>query len=152
MAIPYSFAQSGYYNQQGAYYNVDEDNVGASGYDLVTYQEDQVRKGTRDYSTTYDGVTYLFSSASNLQAFKENPDKYLPAYGGYCAFGVGMKPSGEYMPGKYPVDPESFKIVEGKLHLFYNEADFNALQYWNADEVNLKTRADDLWPKIGKPN
>jgi hypothetical protein len=80
----------------------------------------------------------------NKEAFKSNLVKYEPAYGGWCAFAMGD--NGE----KVSVDPETFKIVNGKLYLFYNKYFTNTLTSWNKDETNLKRKADANWPKLLK--
>lgn len=74
-----------------------------------------------------------------MQTFKANPDKYEPAYGGWCAYAMGK--TGE----KVEVDPFKFKIVNGKLNLFYYSIINNTLNKWNEDEANLKKQADKNW-------
>ena len=90
----------------------------------------------------YKGITYLFSSAANREVFKANPEKWEPQYGGWCAFAMGS--SGE----KVEVDPETYKITDHKLYLFYNSFFNNTLPKWNRDETNLKNRADKNWTAI----
>jgi hypothetical protein len=45
------------------------------------------------------------------------------------------------------VDPSTFKIVDGKLYLFYNYYFRNTLKKWNVDQVHLKAKADSNWRK-----
>ncbi len=85
---------------------------------------------------------YYFSSASNRDLFKSQPDKYEPQYGGWCAYAMGS--SGE----KVEVDPETFRILEGKLYLFYNKFFNNTLNSWLKDEKKFKSQADANWFKI----
>ncbi len=129
-------------------YNVDEDNIGVQGYDVVAYfKENKAVKGNKYISTTYDGVTYYFSSQKYLEAFVKNPMAYMPQYGGWCAYGFSMLATdGEV--GKYEVNPEVFKVVYGSLYLFKSEAD---LKYWNSksDYKNVK-KADINWEKLKK--
>jgi|GEM_PF-613765 len=143
---------SNFYNPQAHHYNTDKDRIGIQGYDLVAYhQEEKAVKGSPIHKTTYDGITYQFKSAENKDVFEKSPEQYLPAYGGYCAYGLGMEATaGGYKPGKFPVNPESFKLIDGKLYLFYETPDFDALQYWESNEKNLKSRADQNWLKIGR--
>ncbi|MEO7531133.1 MAG: YHS domain-containing (seleno)protein, partial [Sediminibacterium sp.] len=89
-----------------------------------------------------EGVTYRFESAKNKQLFMADPAKYEPQYGGWCAYAMGAK--GE----KVSVDPATFKIIDGKLFLFYNRFFNNTLKDWNKDEANLKTGADRNWKKF----
>ena len=95
-------------------YNLN-DGVAIKGYDPVDYfTADKVQKGKKGFSFPYHGVTYYFSSPANLETFKANPTKYEPQYGGWCAYAMGHDGS------KVDVDPETFKITDGKLFLFYN--------------------------------
>ena len=89
---------------------------------------------------TQEGVTYQFANAANLETFKKNPS----AYGGWCAYAMGK--NGE----KVEVNPETYKIVGGKLYLFYNRLFNNTLPDWNEDESNLKKKADANWQRIYK--
>lgn len=73
---------------------------------------------------------------------KTSPEKYEPAYGGWCAYAMGE--TGE----KVKIDPETYKIVDGKLFLFYNFWGNNTLEDWNENEKSLKSKADQNWKKI----
>jgi hypothetical protein len=84
----------------------------------------------------------LFASQQNLAKFKASPEKFEPAYGGWCAYAMGE--TGE----KVKVDPETFKIIDGKLYLFYNFWGNNTLVDWNKNEAPLKMKADQNWKKI----
>ncbi len=141
---------SGYFNSEAPATNVGEDCVAIQGYDVVAYHtENKAVKGIWDHQYTVDDAIYYFSSESNKELFVANPEQYLPAYGGYCAFGVGMPNGfGKSAPGKYPVNPEAFKITDGQLFLFYDEDDFKALPYWNKSEERLKKMADLRWPNL----
>ena len=123
-------------------FNLDG-GLAISGYDPVTYfTQNKAVKGSKENAVLYEGVTYYFSSALNKDEFKKNPAKYEPEYGGWCAYAMGAK--GE----KVEVDPKTFKIVNGKLNLFYNKFFNNTLSDWNKDEANLKKKADANWTKI----
>jgi hypothetical protein len=80
----------------------------------------------------------------NKEYFSKNPSKYEPQFGGWCAFAMGD--SGE----KVEINPETFKIIDGKLYLFYNAFFNNTLKSWNKDEANLKAKATSNWNKIIK--
>jgi YHS domain-containing protein len=114
-------------------------NVALEGYDPVSYFNGGPKEGDEKMNHTHQGITYFFNSRENLNTFKLNPDKYEPAYGGWCAYAMGQ--TGE----KVKVDPETFKIVEGKLFLFYNFWGNNTLEDWNANERKLKEAADRNW-------
>ena len=119
------------------------DGIAIKGYDPVAYfTENQAVRGNKNISVYHQGVTYYFSSVANKELFKANPSKYEPEYGGWCAYAMGEK--GE----KVSIDPETFKIVNGKLYLFYNRYFTNTLKDWNKNEAALKKNADLNWPKL----
>lgn len=125
-----------------ANFNLDE-KVAIQGYDPVAYfKQGKAVKGKKQFAASYQGVTYYFASEADKAAFAKNPSGYEPQYGGWCAFAMGDY--GE----KVEVDPETFKIVDGKLYLFYNKFLNNTLKSWNKDEVRLKKNADSNWSKI----
>ena len=115
-----------------------------SGYDPTVYFLGKAQKGKKDFTYTQEGVNYQFANANNLETFKKNPTKYEPQYGGWCAYAMGS--SGE----KVEVDPETFKIISGKLYLFYHTFFSNTLTDWNKDENALKAKADANWTKFIK--
>lgn len=124
-------------------YNLGKSGLAIQGYDPVAYfVSHKAVEGEKDIATVYNGVTYRFSSEQNRQTFKTNPAKYEPQYGGWCAYAMGS--AGE----KVEVDPETFKIVDGKLYLFYNKFLNNTLVSWNKDEQHLKNNADKNWTKF----
>ena len=118
-------------------------SVAINGYDPVAYfTQNKAIKGAKENAVAYDGVVYYFSTVENKELFKKNPGKYEPQYGGWCAYAMGN--SGE----KVEVDPETFKIKDGKLYLFYNKYFTNTLKSWNKDESNLQSKADNNWKKL----
>jgi len=113
--------------------------VGVQGYDLVAYHtEGKAMRGNGYNVSDYKGVTYQFASKENKEIFDKNPKKYLPAYGGYCAFGasVGKKFNG---------DPNVWKLVDGKLYLNLNKEIQNT---WKKDIPGNIAKADKNWEKI----
>jgi YHS domain-containing protein len=113
------------------------------GYDVVAYFDNQAIKGNKEYISEFDGVTYKFSSEKNLEAFNKNPEKYLPEYGGYCAYAIAVKSE------KVSINPKTFDIIDGKLYLFYNAWGTNTLKLWNKEGVlDLLKNADDNWNQI----
>ena len=121
-------------------FNVDSKGLALQGYDVISYfTNPEPKKGKQDLSYTYKGIMYLFESATTLNTFKLNPEKWEPAYGGWCAYAMGN--SGE----KVEVNPSTFKLIDNKLYLFYNAYFTNTLPKWNKDEKNLKVKADKNW-------
>jgi YHS domain-containing protein len=119
-----------------------KDGVALEGYDPVSYFRNAPAKGKKDLRFTYNGATYLFSTGENLAEFRANPGRYEPAYGGWCAYAMGD--SGE----KVKVDPETYKIVDDRLYLFYNFWGNNTLKSWNKDESRLRAAADRNWDNL----
>lgn len=116
--------------------------IALEGYDPVSYFSNKPEEGMDEIKYSHKGVTYLFASQQNLAKFKASPEKYEPAYGGWCAYAMGE--TGE----KVKIDTETFKIVDGKLYLFYNFWGNNTLTDWNKSEGPLKAKADQHWKKI----
>ncbi len=120
-----------------------ENKVAIQGYDPVAYfTQKKAVKGKSTFTSTYEGVTYNFSSQANKDLFLKKPTSYEPQYGGWCAFAMGDY--GE----KVEINPETFKIIDGKLYLYYNAFFNNTLKSWNKDETNLKKKADNNWKKF----
>ena len=101
-------------------------------------------KGKSTLTVYHQGATYYFSSVEHKELFKKNANQFEPAKGGWCAYSMGA--SGE----KVSIDPATFKIINGRLYLFYNKFFNNTLKDWNKDEANLKTKADLSWMKLLK--
>ncbi len=122
-------------------FNLDN-KVALQGYDPVAYfKQGKAVKGKAALASSYQGVTYYFANDSDKSTFAKNPTGYEPQYGGWCAYAMGS--TGE----KVSVDPETFKIVDGKLYVFYNQFFNNTLKSWNKDEAGLKKKADANWNK-----
>lgn len=133
----------------GAAFAVDENNLsrGATlagpglavhGYDAVSFFSGQPTIGDDKFAFVYEGATYRFASQGNLDKFKASPAKYVPAYGGFCAFGTALGK-------KFDGDPRYWKIVDGKLYLNLN-ADIQSK--WNEDIAGNLKKADSNWTKI----
>ena len=88
--------------------------------------------------TLHDGATYLFTNEANKKAFDDNPGKYLPAYGGYCAFGASVGK-------KFVGDPEVWRIVDGALYL---NLDARIQEEWLKDVPGRIEKANSNWEKI----
>jgi len=122
-----------------------EDGFIAKGYDVVAYFNNSANEGKREFSTTYNSVKFKFISKKNLALFKSNPEKFMPQYGGFCAYALGKR-------GKLiDIDPESFEIRDGKLYLFYNSWFNDTFEKWKEGNPNkLRKKADENWTKMRK--
>jgi YHS domain-containing protein len=113
--------------------------LAAHGYDVVAYFGNGAPTvGNDKFAVAHNGATYRFASQANLDAFKANPAKYEPAYGGFCAYGVALNK-------KLDGDPRYWKIVDGKLYLNLN-ADIQA--EWSKDVPGNLGKAEGNWKKI----
>lgn len=114
--------------------------LGGKGRDLVAYQtERRAVRGQEAHTVVHEGVRWRFSSAANAEAFRKEPARYLPAYGGFCAYGVAQG-------YKVDVDPEAFTVVDGRLYLNYNRS---VRSTWEKDVPGHVARADRNWPTLG---
>ena len=126
------------------HYNIDN-TLAVQGYDVVAYfAQNKAVKGVKQFSASASGVIYYFSTEANRNLFLKDYKKYEPQYGGWCAYAMGENNE------KVSIDPETFKIVNGKLYLFYHNWGTNTLTKWNTNENNLKTNADKNWLKTFK--
>lgn len=121
-------------------YNTDNGYI-AEGYDVVTYfTEKKPLEGSGKFETSINGVKYKFISAANLALFKSNPKKYMPQYGGYCAYAIAAKKT------KMDIDAEAYDIRDGKLYLFYNSFFWNKLEDWIEEDTKaLQQKGDKNW-------
>ena len=109
------------------------------GFDVVAYHKvGKPTEGSARFAAKFGAATYRFASKANLQAFKANPSKYVPAYGGFCAYGVSVN-------AKFDGDPRLWKIVGGRLYLNLNKDIQSA---FNKDVGGAIKKADVIWPKI----
>lgn len=109
------------------------------GYDVVSYQTGKRPvRGNGNFVSSHKGATYQFSSKSNLELFESNPQKYVPAYGGYCAYGTSVGK-------KFIGDPEVWRVVDGKLYL---NLDTSIQALWLEDVPGRIEIADAQWKKI----
>lgn len=122
-----------------AQYNLSGKRPALEGYDPVSYFSGKPVKGNATYALTIQGVSYHFATPQNNLTFQRNPTRFEPQYGGWCAFAMGNDGS------KVDVDPETYKIVNGKLYLFYNSFLNNTLKTWNKKENELMKSADANW-------
>jgi YHS domain-containing protein len=128
--------------QQGKYFNNLNDNgVIIDGYDPVAFFTDNKPvKGDAQLQFSYEEAIYYFSSQEHLQLFKENPEKYKPQFGGWCAYAVSL--------GRVaPIDVNTFSIVNGRLVIQHNQ---RAVNGWNKDVQGNLVLADKYWPKVSE--
>lgn len=125
-------------------WSVNEEGVALGGYDVVAYLEtNEPTRGRADHAVEHEGATFWFASAEHARLFRQSPSRYLPAFGGFCAFAVAAKGA------KVPADPRTFKLRDGELLLFYNGfhegQPLNTAIPWNQDEAAMHAAARANW-------
>jgi len=128
-----------------------KDNLMLQGYDVVSYQQaDGPQQGSASHQIEYRGVQYRFVSDANQRAFLADPERYEPLYGGWCAYAM--------LEGKKTkANPESYKIVDDQLLVFYDGFWGDTLKMWNdflnkeTTDADLIETADSHWEEILQP-
>jgi len=114
-------------------------NMAVEGHDTVAYfTQGKPVKGLSNFSTEYKGATWQFASQENLDLFLSDPEKYAPAYGGYCAYAVAQ---GYTAKG----DPEQWEIHENRLYLNFNAS---IQTRWSADKLDYIAKSESNWPGV----
>jgi len=118
-----------------------EEGIGVKGYDPVAYfAVGRPTPGINLYTYKWRGVTYRFASAEDREKFKADPEKYLPQYGGYCAYAMSIDRIAD-------IDPSRWAIVNNKLYLNNNYLSFHL---WSFDKNGNIASADHYWPLYPK--
>ena len=119
----------------------DSKGVAIRGYDPIAYfDQEKAVKGKPEFEYRWNGATWRFASSTNRDTFAQDPQRYAPQYGGYCAYGM----SSGYAA---PIDPQAWSVVNGKLYLNYS---LKVRHMWNRDQTGHIAKADVNWPKIPK--
>jgi YHS domain-containing protein len=138
-ASAFSLAATPAYADQAPVYTGILSRVAVSGYDPVAYFTDgQPVRGSTEFRITHQGYEYRFASAEHLATFRANPSRYVPQYGGYCAWAVaqGYTASG---------NPNNWRIVDGRLYLNYNA---EIQTRWEGDIPGHIRSANGNWPSV----
>jgi len=115
--------------------------VAIDGTDPVAYfTEGKAVAGAAKFSHSWKGAEWRFKNAANRDAFAAQPDKYAPQFGGYCAWAVSQG----YTAG---IDPEAWKVVDGKLYLNYSK---DVQTTWAQDIPGNIAKAEANWPGVLK--
>lgn len=118
--------------------NVDTAHVILKGYDAVSYFQGKPMMGDKKYAVEHEGAMYYFTSAANMKAFQGDAAHFAPQFGGFCAMGTALGK-------KLDVDPNSYKVVDGKLYLNVNA---DVFKKWSEDVPGNIAKANANWPSI----
>lgn len=132
--------------QDQAANNIDDSNIALQGYSPVSYLDlELAQKGVKDFKSMHDEIVYYFTSAEQKATFDKNPEKYLPQFGGFCAYGV-------YKGAKFRVDPNKFIVKNGKYFLYLYNLEVDAKQKWLAENNHnrLVNTANVNWQQLSR--
>ncbi|MBE9065863.1 YHS domain-containing protein [Leptolyngbya cf. ectocarpi LEGE 11479] len=119
--------------------NLDEAGIALRGYDPVSYfTEAEPVKGQEAHSFTWNDATWHFATAENRDLFSNEPEKYAPANGGYCTFGIVLKK-------KFDGDPQVWSVIKSRLYVFLNE---DVQQKFLQDSAGNLQKVSANWPVI----
>ncbi len=120
---------------------IDHDSKGIAirGYDPVAYfMDSKPMKGDSKFTHSWGGATWQFTSAAHRDRFAQSPEKYAPQYGGYCAYAVSEGHTAE-------IDPNAWKVLDGKLYLNYS---LDVREKWQKEQADRIMKADKNWPML----
>jgi YHS domain-containing protein len=121
--------------------NADRKGLAVKGYDVVAYFVDgRAVPGDASFEHTANGVRYRFASAANRDRFAREPERFVPQYGGFCAWAVSRGYTAD-------TDPLAWRIVEGRLFLNY---DRSVQRQWETDVRGNVAKGDTNWPGLSR--
>ena len=133
VALPALAADPDFYARKG---------VAIRGADPVAYftlaEGADAAIGDSAITASYGGTTWRFVSTANRDAFVADPERYLPQYGGYCAYAVASGYTAK-------IDPDAWHITDGKLYLNYSK---RIGRRWLRDRDSYISSADANWPDV----
>ena len=92
-------------------------------------------QGSKEFKVEHDGETYYFVNADAKSAFEKSPEKFIPAYDGWCAFGISKGK-------KLEADPTQFSVVDGTIYL---SSSAEVKKMFDADAKKVIMEADKKW-------
>lgn len=126
-------------------YNLAKSSLAIGGYDPVSYFTEggsTPTKGKPEFEHTDRGITYRFANRANLELFRADPDRFIPAHGGWCSWAMAEDGT------KVEVDPKSYLIVDGRLFLFYKDIFNDTRAKFAKDTTSNASRADNNWKRL----
>lgn len=126
-------------------YSTDDSMIALDGYSPVSYiDHGKAQLGKKSYKASHDGLTYYFVNSEQMELFRANPNKYIPQYGGWCAYAVSLG-------GKFKPDPKSFRVVSGKLYMFTINPEGEFVKVWDKEGKDKHiAQANKNWQSMGK--
>ena len=119
---------------------VPQGGYAIGGFDPVSYFEDSgPSKGLPEFARRWSGATWLFATSANRDRFESEPERYAPAYGGWCAFGVAEGYAAESDP------QNAWTIHQGKLYLNW---DAEVASEWRLETEAFVEKSEAQWPEV----
>jgi YHS domain-containing protein len=118
-----------------------ENGKALNGHDAVSVYNGETVLGKEKLRSSYLNAIYQFATESNKNEFDQNPEKYIPKYGGYCSIAVS---EGVLVES----NAHSALVQDGELHVFYKDVNEDTQDEWNEKPIESKKMAEDHWIKL----
>ena len=118
-------------------FSKDGEGVAMQGYDVISYLENRPVKGTNEFRFEHGGVVWYFSKEENRNIFKQDAEKFVPQFGGFCAYAMSKGAAAT-------ANPRAYVIEGGKLFLFFDAA---SKTMWEQDK-SATVKAERIWPRL----
>ena len=136
LGLSFSQSCSAQKSKQASIFSTAEGAI--KGYDPVAYFTNaKPTKGKDNIIFEAHKATWHFENEENKKSFSENPEKYIPQYGGYCAYGWAKGYA-------VKIEPDAWSIVKGKLYLNYDK---KVQADWDKDREGYIKKADENYRK-----
>jgi len=115
-----------------------ENDIAISGYSPVSYfTQGRAERGSPRFSVLHEGKLYYLTSEEQMLRFRNNPEKYIPALGGHCPYSLALGRA-------VAIDPERFEIIDGRVYLFHDSDELDALEAFrnSADRGKILEKAE----------
>jgi len=119
-------------------FNLPKSRLAVQGYDVVSYFNATPKEGSKSIQSSVSGVHYYFSSQKNKSLFDKNPNRYIPKYGGWCAYAMSRG-------DEVGINPEAYLIQNDSLYLFYKTRFKNTVTKWEKTPKVFHKKADINW-------
>lgn len=124
------------------YWSTRKTGFVADGADVVAYhglnENARAVMGKNEFAVRWKEGIWVFANAQNMAAFKSNPSKFAPEFGGYCALSVAYG-------GTSRGDKDAWHIHKGRLYLNGSK---NVRRKWLRNKLQFIQWAQSQWPGV----
>ncbi len=119
--------------------------VAIGGHDAVAYHfqdsdHHKATEGDSSYTIEWKGAKWRFASKADSEAFASEPERYAPAYNGFCANALSLG------NGLVKTDGAHWQIFDNQLFLFYAKKGRN--RWLGGNYRDFKADADKAWQEF----